>query len=342
MKRYGNLFEKIIHKQNLLEAHRKARRGKRHYRDVQRFDQNLTKSINTLHDALKNKTFNTAPYSITSRIERGKERIIYRLPYNPDRVVHHALLQVIEPIIQETYIKDTYQSIRGRGVHKAKARLHDMMADREGTAYCLKMDIKKFYPSVDNDVMKHLIRRKIKCPDTLWLIDNIIDSAPGLPIGNYTSQTLGNYYLSGLDHFIKEILRVKYYIRYADDMVLLHHNKEHLHYAKEMIEAYLGRELKLRLKESWQVFPTYTRGLDFLGFRFFGTHTLLRKRTVKMYAALMRKIVKKGLTCKRQSSFSSYYGWIKAADAYNLLRTTITAKRSSTNHLGICNRSQKK
>lgn len=320
MKRCGNLFEKIIHKQNMLDAHNKAKKGKSKYRTILTFEKKLTDNINSIHNILKNKIYKVSSYSVDTRIESGKLREIYKLPYAPDRIIHHCLLQIIEPILAKTYVKDTYQSIKGRGVHKAKARIEGFLKDKENTKYCLKIDIKKFYPNVDNKILKQLIRRKIKCKDTLWLIDEIVDSTKGLPIGNYTSQTFGNFYLSYFDHFVKETLKIKSYIRYADDMVFFSNSKEELHKIKIKLEEYLNNELNLELKSNWQIFPTYIRGLDFLGFRFFNRFILIRKSIKKSYL----KTIKAVPSLKSLQSFSSYYGWLKHTNSYNLIRKTIT------------------
>jgi hypothetical protein len=257
-------------------------------------------------------------------MERGKERVIFKLPYNPDRVIHHALLQVVEPVLAKTYIKDTYQSIKGRGAHQAKKRIKSFLKDKHNTKYCLKIDIKKFYPNVDNEIFKKLIRKKIKCKDTLELIDTIVDSTKGLPIGNYTSQTFGNYYLSFFDHFVKEVLGVKRFVRYADDMVFFASSKEKLHGLKKEIESYLKAKLNLELKDNWQVFPTKTRGLDFLGFRFFDGFILLRKSIKKAYVKLISRFRKGGASLKELRGLMSYWGWLKATDSYNLVRKTIS------------------
>ena len=342
MKRYGNLFEKIIHKQNILTAHQKAKRGKGRYAEVRKFDNELAKSIHDIHMLLKNREYKVSPYKIDTRIERGKERIIFKLPYRYDRVIHHTLLQVVEPILSEVYIKDTYQSIKGRGVHKAKKRVLEFLKDKDNTKYCLKIDIKKFYPSVDNEILKKLIRRKIKCNDTLWLCDEIIDSTKGLPIGNYTSQTFGNYYLAHFDHFVKEDLQVKYYMRYADDMVFFSHSKDELHKIMMKVKEYLKEELKLELKSNYQVFPTDTRGVDFLGFRFFHNFTLLRKSIKKAYLKVIKTFKNGGATLKTTQSLMSYWGWLKATDSYNLIRVTLNNKviqslQKITKMLGVNN-----
>lgn len=320
MKRKNNLYEKIVHKQNILKAHNNAKRGKAHYSEVHKVSSNLTKYIDKLHISLLNKNHKTSKYDIVTRVERGKERVIYRLPYFPDRIVHHALLQIMQPILEETLIKDTYQSIRGRGIHKAKDRLLDFLKDKNNTKYCLKIDIKKYYPSVDNKILKEMIRKKIKCKDTLYLVDEIVDSTKGLPIGNYTSQTFGNFYLSYFDHYIKEVLKIKYYIRYADDMIFLHNDKKVLHYYKSSMEKYLSDDLKLTLKSNWQIFPTNTRGIDFLGFRFFHDYTMLRKKIKTDYC----KRVSSTFNQSYVNSIMSYYGWIKSCDCYNLMRKTIS------------------
>jgi hypothetical protein len=322
MKRYGNLFNKIVHKQNILDAHKNARKGKVNYKAVRYVDRNTATCVNSIYEQLIQKTYTTSPYIIEQRIERGKSREIYKLPYYKDRIVHHAILQIVEPVLQKTYIKDTYQAIKGRGIHKAKKRIHDFLQDKNGTRYCLKIDIKKYYPNVDNQILKTLLRRKIKCQDTLYLLDDIVDSTKGLPIGNYTSQTLGNYYLSFFDHWIKEVKKIKYYVRYADDMVFFLDSKEQLHALQKEIANYLNKNLKLTMKENWQIFPTDTRGVDFLGFRFFHKYTLLRKSISKAYLKLIKSIQHKGVKIKKLHALMSYYGWIKSCDAYNLLRST--------------------
>lgn len=320
MKRYSNLFEKIYNKQNILIAHKNARKKKSKRKAIKYFNENITEEINKISNMIKNKTYKVSDYKIDTRIERGKERIIYKLPYNPDRVIHHAVMQIVEPILSKTYIKDTYQSIKGRGVHKAKDRIKKFLKDKENTKYCLKIDIKKFYPNVDNEILKKLLRKKIKCKETIELLDLIVDSTKGLPIGNYTSQMLGNFYMTYFDHYIKEKLKIKYYIRYADDMIFLLNNKKDLHKLKEKIQNYLKEKLKLKLKENYQVFPTFIRGIDYLGFRFFDNFILMRKTIKKPII----KLLNKKATYKRLLKYNSYFGWIKATDSYNFIRVHIS------------------
>ena len=163
------------------------------------------------------------------------------------------------------------------GIHAAAKAVELALKDVAGTQYCLKLDVKKFYPSVDHDVLKKFLRRKFKDADLLWLLDEIIDSAPGLPIGNYLSQYFANFYLAYFDHWIKETKRVKYYFRYADDMVILASNKSDLHKLLfEMRQYLLG--LKLDIKDNYQVFPVEERGIVFKQQKrvvFVGANTLI-------------------------------------------------------------------
>jgi retron-type reverse transcriptase len=322
MKRYGNLYEKIYDMDNLYLAHKNARKGKAHYTEVKMVDSNPDYYLRQIHEMLKNKTYKTSPYEIFTKIDKGKEREIYKLPYYPDRIVHWAIVQIIEPIWMKTFIYDTYSSLKGRGIHKGLLRLHKAMKDRENTQYCLKFDIKKFYPSINHRILKQIIRKKIKDKDLLWLLDSIIDSVEGetnVPIGNYLSQYFGNLYLTYFDHWLKEEKKVKYYFRYCDDCVILHHDKAFLHQLRKDTEKYLYEKLILKIKENWQVFPTYIRGVDFLGYRSFGGYTLLRKSTAKTFKRKMRKLKKKeSLTDRDICSIMSYKGWLKWCDGYNL------------------------
>jgi len=320
MKRYGNLFEKIVDVKNILEAHKNAKKGKRHYAEVKRFEERPYHYARNIRRMLIEKRYTPSPYVSMHIKDRGKPREILKTRYYPDRIIHHALMQVVQPILEETYIKDTYQSIMGRGTHKAIERVKSWMKDEVATRYCLKIDIRKFYPSVDNETLKALFRKKIKCKETLCLLDTLVDSSKGLPIGNYTSQTLANYYLSFFDHFVKEVLHVKHYARYADDMVFFSDSKENLHVKLEAIRAYL-KTLKLEIKGNWQVFETRGRGLDFLGYRLFGNYALLRK---KMATKIKRAFLKPIKSAKDISMVMSYLGWTKIASAYNFLRVVLT------------------
>lgn len=335
MKRAGNLYEKIFEIENIRAAHAKAQRGKRHYTEVRMVNADPEKYFAEIHDMLKNRTFQNAPYKRFKRVERGKEREIFKLPYYPDRIVHHCAMNVLEPIWSKIFVRDTYASMPGRGVHDGMRRMQAFLKDEEGTRYCLKLDVHKFYPSIDHNILKQIIPRSIKCQGTIWLLDQVIDSAPGVPIGNYLSQYFANLYLAYFDHWAKEVLGAKYYQRYCDDIVMLHGDKAVLHAWIRQIQAYLGRELRLTVKPNWQVFPTRTRGVDFLGYRFFGTHTLVRRGLADAFKRKMARIRRSGLRMppsKVINTAMSYYGWLKHADARHLwvslmdgpVRTAIT------------------
>ncbi|MNR07043.1 reverse transcriptase [compost metagenome] len=175
------------------------------------------------------------------------------------------------------------------------------------------MDIVKFYPNVDHDILKALLRKKFKDNDLLWLLDEIIDSADGLPIGNYLSQYFANFYLTYFDHWIKEQKGVKYYFRYADDIVILSNNKPHLHEILFDIKQYLSTNLKLQVKGNYQVFPVEARGIDFVGYKFYHTHTLLRKSIKKRFAKAVSKT-------KNKAIIAAYNGWAKHCDSKHLLK----------------------
>lgn len=202
MKRYNNLFDKIVSLDNLYLADKKARRNKSNRKDIKEFDQNKEESLKKLQQDLINGTYKTSEYN-TFIIREPKERLIFRLPYYPDRIVHHAVMNIMEPIWVSIFIKDTYSCIKHRGIHEALHNVKEALKDVDNTTYCLKLDIRKFYPSIDHEVLKSIIRKKIKDWKLLQLLDEIIDSAEGVPIGNYLSQFFANLYLTYFDHWLK-------------------------------------------------------------------------------------------------------------------------------------------
>jgi hypothetical protein len=301
MKRKGYLFEQLIDTQNLCEALHNASKGKSHYSEVQKIMQNPLKAVYQLHELLISGNFKNSEYKIFEKFTGRKTRKIYKLPFYPDRVLHHAIVQVLKPIWLNHFIRNTFATIENRGVHDAVRKIkNDLKKKPEQTQYALKLDIRKFYESVDNEILKNQLRQKIKDQRFLKITDQIIDSAKGIPIGNYLSQWLGNYYLSGLDHFIKEKLQAKFYYRYCDDLVILSHNKDYLRICRIAIQNYVESELNLEIKPNYSVFPV-KNGIDFLGYRFFHTFTLVRKSIVKDFKKkLNRKIQLLWLVYTRQ------------------------------------------
>lgn len=312
MKRTGNLFERVSSIENLELADQKARKGKKNGYGIRIHDQNRESNIQELRKMLLAGTFRTSEYDVF-KVYEPKEREVYRLPYYPDRIVHHAIMNVLEPIFTGVFTRDTYSCIKGRGIHSALSMLKKSLRDTAGTRYCLKLDIRKFYPSVDHGCLKQLLRRKLKDRRLLELLDGIIDSAPGLPIGNYLSQYLANYYLTFFDHWIKEEKKVRHYFRYADDIVVLSDSKEELHRLLSEIRSYLSEELKLEVKGNYQVFPVASRGIDFLGYVSYHTHTRLRKSIKKNFARMLARK-------PNPQSVASYYGWISHCNGRNLLK----------------------
>jgi retron-type reverse transcriptase len=285
MKRYGYLWAETTSFENLRVAAHQAQKGKRFQAKVLHFNYNLEAELHHLQQQLQTHTYQPGPYK-TFHITEPKPRLISAAPYR-DRVVHHALCNVILPIFERTYISTSYANRTGFGTHRALrcftkfARCHP---------YVLQCDIQKYFPSIDHAILKTLIRRKIKCPDTLWLVDTIIDNSNeqeaiahyfpgddlltpalrrhGLPIGNLTSQFFANIYLNSLDHFVIDHLQPVQYLRYVDDFALFSDDHSFLAAARVAIETYL---IDLRLKIhpiKSQLFETQI-GASFVGFRVF-------------------------------------------------------------------------
>lgn len=327
MKRIGYLYEKVYDMENLKLAHKNARKGKGWYTEVCMVDRNPEKYLTALQEQLINQTYDTSKYIVFEKQEGNKLREIYKLPYFPDRICQWALLQIIEPILTKQLVRDTYSAIPGRGVHSALKRIkRDIKMNETGTAYCLKIDVRKYYPNINHNILKSIYRRIFKDKKLLWLIDEIIDSTPGnkgIPIGNYMSQWSGNLYLSSFDHWIKAHAGVKYYYRYMDDIVILHESKEYLHELRKEIDTYLRQKLDLEVKDNWQVFPTAVRGIDFLGYRIFPDFVLLRKTTLKRMKKRVHEINKhlethELMTHNQWSSLNSYNGWLLYCNSYRL------------------------
>ena len=311
MKRIGNIYPQIYSIENLELADTLASKGKSKQPGVIQHRMNQESNLLKIHEQLKNKTYCTSAYT-TFTIFEPKERLIFRLPYYPDRITHHAVMNVLEPIFVSTFTADTYSCIKGRGIHSALRAVKRALKDVPGTHYCLKLDIRKFYPNVDHTILKQLLRRKIKDQDLLWLLDEIIVSANGLPIGNYLSQYFANFYLTYFDHWMKEVKRVKYYFRYADDLVILSDSKTELHQLLADIRNYLMDNLKLEVKNNYQVFPVDVRGIDFVGYVIRHTHIRMRKRIKQQFARMISRN-------RNKQSIASYNGWASHCNSKHLL-----------------------
>jgi len=306
MKRTGNLWHKIIGFENLLTASKKAQKGKRFQENVLRFNYDLEAELFDIRAELMEKTYQPGEYK-TFEIYEPKKRMISAAPYR-DRVVHHALCNVIEPIFDKSFIYDSYANRKEKGTHKALDRFVKYFRSSQ---YVLKCDIVKYFPSIDHEILKNLLSRKIKCKNTLWLIDLIIDNSnpqipvneyfagdgiftpferkKGLPIGNLTSQFFANIYLNQLDHFIKDELGIKKYVRYVDDFAIFCDDKLFLKKLRQKIEMKLEK-YRLRIHPVKSRITCVKYGENFLGFRIFpdrirvsnGNLRRARKRLMEM------------------------------------------------------------
>lgn len=363
MKRKGNIFKQIIDWDNLYVAFINAKKGKGWYAEVIVISQRPWYYLAALRWMLITGRYRTSEYTMQQRKEGGKIRELYKLPFFPDRIAQWAILQVIAPDILASLIDETYSALPGRGIHAAFQDLRDDLDYHpDEMTECCKIDCKSFYASIDHSLLKGLHRKKFKDPDLLKVTDEIVDSIStcpatpdriqwyqrhgikirtverdgkeyiegvGIPIGNYMSQWDGNFFLSRLDHYCKEVLHIRHYRRYMDDIVFFAKTKEELIQHLAQIRAYLSTELHLRLKDNYQIFPTFIRGVDFLGYRFFRNYTLLRKSTcqsMKRKMTLIRSHVEAGreLTYHEYCSINSYKGWLEPANCKRLTDTYIT------------------
>lgn len=345
MKRYGNLYQRIYSLDNLRTAHKNAKKGKGWYAEVKMIDTDPDKYLKMLQDMLINHTYQTSEYKSFMLKEGRKERKIYKLPYFPDRICQWAVMQVIEPYLLRHMTADTYSAIPNRGIHKCLNNVQRAMHnDIQGCRYCLKMDVHHYYPSLNHEILKMKFRRLFKDSELLWLLDEIIDSIStadiedlrniwlldgdideetGVPIGNYFSQYCGNFYLTSFDHWIKEEKRISHYFRYMDDIVIFGESKKELHGLRSEIDQYFKENLRLSMKDNWQVFPSYIRGVDFVGYRMFLNYTLLRKTTCEGMKRKMVAIQEKTqnnnlMNYSDYCSINSYDGWIKPCNSYRL------------------------
>lgn len=329
MKRYGNLYGRICSYDNLEQAFHNASKGKGQRREVQEFAADLEGNLSRLEQELRSHTYQTSEYSIFV-IHEPKERTIYKLPFR-DRVVHWAIMQVVGQIWTSNLTRDVYACVKGKGIHPCLAKLRsDLRSDPEGTAYCLKLDVRKFYPSINHDILKQVLRVKLKDPELLQLLDGIIDSADGVPIGNYLSQFFANLYLSELDHLIKERLKVRYYYRYADDIVLLGADKESLRGHLVFINDYLNSERALDIKRNYQIYPVESRGIDFVGYVTYHTHCLARKRNKQNLCRKVAALRKQGASDDEiRLKLASNIGFMKHCDSIHFTNKIIGMKKFS-------------
>lgn len=335
-----NLFARIGDFQNLHTAYRGARVCKRYRSSILKFGYKLEENLLALRFELTHKTYQHGGYR-EFVVTDSKKRTIKAAPFR-DRVVHHALCNIIEPILDKGFIYDSYACRKGKGTHAAIVRLEYFIKSlRSGTRegeemrrakiYCLKCDVSKYFNNVDHEILLGMLRRKIPNEDILWLLREIIASNPkGIPIGNLTSQLFANVYLNELDHFVKRELHEKCYIRYMDDFLILGLDKKHLHEDKERIKTFLRDRLKLELHpKKAEVFPA-DKGIDFLGYVVFGNCRRLRKSTVKRFIKKMkrrkRELAQGKLSHRTfECSLRSWLGYADFANSWRLQRKFLSS-----------------
>lgn len=314
MKIYKNIFEKIISAENLFSAWDEFKKGKSSKKDVMNFEFKLEENIFDLHRELKTKTYKHGGYH-GFYITDPKLRYIHKAAVK-DRILHHAICSVLNPIFEPTFIYDSYSCRKNKGTHKGIYRLEKLLRkvskNNFKPCFVLKCDIKKFFESVNHEILISVIERRIKDNDAVWLIKEVIESFnPGLPIGNLTSQMFANIYLNELDQFVKQELKVPFYLRYTDDFLVIAESKEKLGNWLSKIQTFLSEKLKMKLHPNKITFRKYHQGIDFLGYVQFPYHRILRTRTKK-------RIIKKAKRGISEQSLQSYLGVLSHANSHKL------------------------
>jgi retron-type reverse transcriptase len=282
------IFEKIISLENLFSAWLEFKKGKNNKKDVQLFEYQLEDNLFQLHNDLKNRNYQHSYYT-SFFVQDPKLRHIHKASVR-DRILHHAIVKIIEPVFEKTFIFDSYSSRKNKGVHRAIVRFKrfawKLSQNNINTVWILKCDIRKFFDSINHQILEDLIGKKIYDIDLIALVHNIIcsynnDTGTGIPLGNLTSQLFSNVYLNELDQFIKRKLKVKYYIRYADDIVIICNNKFDLERLLFQISNFLKENLKIQIHPNKIFFGKWHQGVDFLGYVIFPCHIILRTKTKK-------------------------------------------------------------
>lgn len=335
MKSYNHLWEEFISEENIKLAIKRAFKGKKKRRknvkEIIDHQEEWIPKIKYYAEHFYN--YPHKPIEIYDGISRKKRTIIVPTPM--EKIVHHMIINVMRPIFKRGMYEHSYASIPKRGAHKGKKHIEKWINhDARNVKYCLKMDIKKYFQSVDTEILKQKLRRIIHDERFVSLLETLINVHDnGIPLGFFTSQWFANFCLQDLDHYIKESIGATHYIRYMDDMVIFVSNKRKLHQIKEDIEHYLRDELGLCMKENWQVFRfDYTdrkkkrrgRDLDFMGFRFYRDKTTLRKSIMLKASRKAKKIAKKEkATAYDARQMLSYMGYIDKTDTYGMYEERI-------------------
>jgi len=338
MKIYKNLFNAIISAENLSSAWDKFKNGKRNKKDVQYFEWSLEENIFSLHRDLKNKLYKHGAYH-SFNIKDPKPRNIHKAQVR-DRILHHAVFRILNPIFEPGFISASFSCREGYGTHKGVQYLQNAlrMATQNGKVPCfaLKCDIKKFFDTIDHDILLAILKKRIKDENTIWLLKQIISSfssnysllgiEKGVPIGNLTSQLFANIYLGELDRLVKQELKVKYYLRYTDDFLIISEDKEYLEKILPPVASFLQEELRLKIHDEKTKIQKTSRGVDFLGYVVFNKYKLVRTKTRKrIYGKFKMKIENyiEGKISKNSlsQSLQSYLGFLCHGESLAIVET---------------------
>jgi retron-type reverse transcriptase len=341
MKTYKHLFEELCRWQNIILAWRKARKGKTKKNYVIEFESDLRNNLLSVKHELENQTYKPLPLK-RFIVRDPKTRVIHSSAFR-DRIVYHAIVNVIEPIFEKVFIYDSCASRIGKGNLFALKRFDEFKRkvskngeikgwfnDNQVKGYCLKADIKHYFQEVNHETLLKIIRKKIADERVMSIILKILDNfegnnGKGMPLGNLTSQFFANVYLNELDYFVKHKLKAEYYIRYVDDFVILHNSKKQLEDWKKQIEVFLRENLKIELHPQKSKIVSLSQGVDFVGFRNFYYFRLLRKRNINNMKKKI-EIFKQGLM-KEDKFLESFQGWsayAKWANTFKLRRRMLS------------------
>ena len=325
MKTLCHRFEEVVSLENLALAWEEFSRGKRNKPDVQLFERNLIDNLVLLHNDLVNHTYKHSKY-YAFFVNDPKQRRIHKAIVR-DRVVHHAVHRILYPFFAGKFIADSFSCQIGKGTHKALIRFKNiaMQVSRNNTRTCwvLKCDIRKFFASIDHDILFSLLQHSIPDQNILWLLQEIISSFEttpviGLPLGNLTSQLFANVYMHEFDLFTKKQIKAKYYIRYTDDFVIFSHDRNELLSLIEPISSFLFAHLRLSLHPEKLFLKTFSSGVDFLGWIHFPTHRVLR-------ASSRHRILKRIQKSPSEATLQSYLGLLKHGDAFGARQELLNA-----------------
>ncbi len=330
-KTYNNLWDEITSFENIYNAYSKAIKCKRYRNYVLKFNYHLEINLLAIQKELREE--NWEPHKFRQFYVYDPKKRLISAPNFSDRIVHHALANITEPLFERKFICDSYACRIGKGVHKAAIKMQKFQhiaAMNFQHVYVIKGDIHHYFENVDQDILMSIVKRTIRDRNTLNLCEKIIYNSrefdkKGMPVGSLTSQIFANIYLNQLDHFVKDILSTKFYIRYMDDFIILDDDKAKLWRLLNKIEGFLNNTLKLELNPKTAIFPM-NRGVDFVGYRIWPTHILPRKRTIKRTKKRFKKFSKLYADNKMdmkniKASLMSFLGYIKHCNAH---KTTIS------------------